>query len=106
MNIKKKLTQLYKEASVYAREAYGKRNHIPDCCYATADDVIEYLIANGVTITPAVPGPSEDDHNIMELCFHNGERHMKEKVGKELTKIAEHMPCITLAQALAILEGL
>lgn len=34
----------------------------------------------GVTITPAVPGPSEDDHNIMELCFRNGERHMKEKV--------------------------
>lgn len=66
----------------------------------------DYLIANGVTITPAVPGPSEDDHNIMELCFHNGERHMKEKVGKELTRIAEHMPCITLAQALAMLEGL
>ena len=34
----------------------------------------------GVTITPAVPGPSEDDHNIMELCFRNGERHMKEKM--------------------------
>ena len=79
MDVKKKLTQLYREASVYAREAYGKRNHIPDCCYATADDVIEYLIANGVTITPAVPGPSGDDHNIMELCFRNGERHMKEK---------------------------
>ena len=60
----------------------------------------------GVTITPAVPGPSEADPNIMELCFHNGERHMKEKVGKELTRIAEHMPCITLAQALAMLEGL
>ena len=106
MDVKKKLTQLYKEASVYAREAYGKRNHISDCCYATEDDVIEYLIANGITITPAVPGHSEDDHNIMELCFRNGERHMKEKVGKELTKIAEHMPCITLAQALAMLEGL
>lgn len=60
----------------------------------------------GVTITPAVPGPSEADHNIMEMCFRNGEAHMKEKVGKELTKIAEHMPCITLAQALAMLEGL
>ena len=56
--------------------------------------------------TPAVPGPSESDPNIMELCFHNGERHMKEKVGKELSKIAEHMPCITLAQAIAMLEGL
>ena len=68
--------------------------------------IADYLISHGVTITPAVPGHSEDDHNIMELCFHNGERHMKEKVGKELTKIAEHMPCITLAQALAMLEGL
>lgn len=33
-----------------------------------------------VTITPAVPGPEIADPNIMELCFHNGERHMKEKV--------------------------
>ena len=55
---------------------------------------------------PAVPGPEIADPNIMELCFHNGERHMKEKVGKELSKIAEHMPCITLAQVLAMLEGL
>lgn len=68
--------------------------------------IVDYLISNGVTITPAVPGPSEDDPNIMELCFRNGERHMKEKVGKELSKIAEHMPCITLAQALKMLEGL
>ena len=68
--------------------------------------IVDYLIANGVTINPAVPGPSEADPNIMELCFKNGERHMKEKVGKELTRIAEHMPCITLAQALAMLEGL
>lgn len=30
--------------------------------------------------TPAVPGPSESDPNIMELCFRNGERHMKEKM--------------------------
>lgn len=28
---------------------------------------------------PAVPGPEIADPNIMELCFHNGERHMKEK---------------------------
>jgi hypothetical protein len=66
----------------------------------------DHLISHGVTITQAVPGPSVDDPNIMELCFHNGERHMKEKVGKELTRLAEHMPCITLAQALAMLEGL
>lgn len=29
---------------------------------------------------PHVPGPSDADPNIMELCFHNGERHMKEKI--------------------------
>lgn len=42
--------------------------------------VADYLLDNGVTFTPAVPGPSESDPNIMELCFHNGERHMKEKI--------------------------
>jgi hypothetical protein len=68
--------------------------------------IVDHLIANGVTITPAVPGPSEADPNIMELCFHNGEIHMKEKVCRELTRIAEHMPCITLAQAIQLLEGL
>lgn len=55
---------------------------------------------------PFVPGPDLADPNIMELCFHNGERHMKEKVCRELTRIAEHMPCITLAQAIQLLEGL
>lgn len=79
----------------------------PKICFLDRyEDIVDQLIANGVTITPAVPGPSEADHNIMEMCFKNGERHMKEKVGKELTRIAEHMPCITLAQALAMLEGL
>ena len=68
--------------------------------------IVDYLIANGVTITPAVPGPEIADPNIMELCFHNGENHMKEKVCRELTRIAEHMPCITLAQAIQLLEGL
>jgi hypothetical protein len=42
--------------------------------------VADYLLDNGVTFTPAIPGPSDADPNIMELCFHNGERHMKEKV--------------------------
>jgi hypothetical protein len=40
----------------------------------------DHLLANGVTFTPSIPGPSEADPNIMELCFRNGERHMKEKV--------------------------
>lgn len=33
-----------------------------------------------ITKAPAVPGPDEDDHNMAELCFRNGEAHMKEKV--------------------------
>jgi hypothetical protein len=55
---------------------------------------------------PFVPGPDIADPNIMELCFKNGEEHMKDKVCRELTRIAEHMPCITLAQAIQLLEGL
>jgi hypothetical protein len=43
------------------------------------EKIANYLLANGVTFTPAIPGPSDADPNIMELCFHNGERHMKEK---------------------------
>ena len=31
-------------------------------------------------IIPAVPSPKDDNPNIQELCFHNGEQHMKEKV--------------------------
>ena len=70
------------------------------------EKIASNLIANGVTITPAVPGPEIADPNIMELCFKNGEKHMKDKVCRELTRIAEHMPCITLAQAIQLLEEL
>ena len=49
---------------------------------------------------------TEDNANMMELCFHNGEKHMKEKICMELSRIAEIMPCITLAQAIQLLEGL
>ena len=73
------------------------------------EQMVEHYFDNTsihVADTPAVPGPEIADPNIMELCFHNGERHMKEKVCRELTRIAEHMPCITLAQAIQLLEGL
>lgn len=56
--------------------------------------------------TPAVPGPSETDPNIMELCFHNGERHMKEKICRELSRIAKEVPTMTVSQAISMLEGL
>lgn len=105
MDVKKKLTQLYKEASDYAREAYGKRNHISDCRFGTADDVIEYLIANGVTITPAVPGPEIANPNMMELCFHNGERHMEEKIYREMNRIAKEIPLMTVGEAVSLMQG-
>lgn len=33
-----------------------------------------------IPMTPAVPGPKGNDHNMAELCFRNGEANMKEKV--------------------------
>lgn len=54
----------------------------------------------------AVPGPSEDDPNIMELCFHNGEQHMKEKMISHLRSVAGSMTCITLAQVIKMVEDL
>ena len=84
-----------------------------ECLYADAPLpkceallLADFLISSGLFTTPAIPGPSEADPNIMELCFHNGDRHMNEKICMELTKIAEKMPCITVAQAIALLEGL
>ena len=56
---------------------------------ASKERLADHLLANGVTINPAVPGPSEDDPNIMELCFHNGERQMKEKMLAKLAQLLE-----------------
>lgn len=42
----------------------------------------------------------------MGLCFHNGEQHMKEKMIAQLQSVAESMPCITLAQAIKMVEDL
>lgn len=55
---------------------------------------------------PATPGPSEADPNIMDLCFHNGERHMKEVVYKELNRIAKEIPTMTVREAVSIMQGL
>lgn len=66
-------------------------DHKVDDDWYTSEEIADYLIANGVTITPAVPGPSVDDPNIMELCFHNGERHMKEKMLAKLAQLLEGM---------------
>ena len=55
---------------------------------------------------PAVPGPEIADPNIMELCFRNGERHMKEKVYKEMNRIAKEIPTMTVEQAISMMQGL
>lgn len=49
---------------------------------------------------------TDDNPNIMELCFHNGEQHMKEKMISQLRSVAGSMPCITLSQAIKIVEDL
>ena len=104
MTDREKLIELLKAADRYEFEE--TRNSGVYDREAAWGYIADYLISNGVTLTPAIPGPSESDPNIMELCFHNGERHEKEKICMELTKIAEKMPCITVAQAIALLEGL
>ena len=49
---------------------------------------------------------TDDNPNIMELCFHNGEQHMKEKMISQLRSVAGSMPCITLSQAIKMVEEL
>jgi hypothetical protein len=68
----------------------------------------DHLLTNGVTITPAVPGPSEADPNIMEMCFHNGERHMKEKIASVMMDRKKMFPCEAdvIDCILNMLEGL
>lgn len=33
-----------------------------------------------IRVKAKIPGPEESDPNFMELCFRNGEAHMKEKM--------------------------
>lgn len=66
----------------------------------------DHLIANGVSFTPTIPGPSEADPNIMELCFRNGENHMRDKIKTSLLKLSADMPCVTISQVIKILEDL
>ena len=44
-----------------------------------AEKVADHLIANGVTITPAVPGPKMG-YDMSEVCYRNGGEAMGEKV--------------------------
>lgn len=49
---------------------------------------------------------TDTDANMMELCFKNGEQHMKEKIRRELSRIAKEIPTMTVEQAIHLLEGL
>lgn len=49
---------------------------------------------------------TDENPNIMELCFHNGEQHIKEKIIDQLQSVAGSMPCITLSQAIKMVEDL
>ncbi|MBQ5867059.1 MAG: hypothetical protein IIW56_10335 [Oscillospiraceae bacterium] len=74
------------------------------CVYATSNErLADHLLANGVTFTPEIPGPEMADPNIMELCFHNGERHMKEKM---LAKLAQLLEGLDYHKAVFICKGL
>ena len=46
------------------------------------------------------------DTNIMELCFQNGENHMRDKIKTSLLKLSTDMPCVTISQVIKILEDL
>lgn len=98
--MKNQLVRLLCEAMIKYDKEYKETDENPFHVFA------DHLIANGITITPAVPGPSESDPNIMELCFHNGEQHVKEKMISQLRSVAGSMTCITLAQAIKMVEDL
>ena len=51
---------------------------------------------------------TDSDANIMEVCFHNGERHMKEKVIKALRNIQKmyFYDADTIDYILEMMEGL
>ncbi len=52
------------------------------------------------------PMLTDENTNIMEQCFRNGEQHMKDKIISKFQSVAESMTCITLAQAIKMVEDL
>lgn len=84
MDVRERLIELINEGQKCPgdRDPFGAS--CEQCPYYSSnrcdiDRLADYLLANGVSITPEIPGPEIADPNIMELCFHNGEQHMKEK---------------------------
>lgn len=101
IELKKKLVDVYLE---FRKNCYCE--HCNSCLYGDVSLpnceallLADYLVASDIFKTPAVPGPSEHDHNVMELCFRNGEQHMKEKM---LAKAAELFMCQNAEKAMAV----
>lgn len=77
--------------------------------YENEIECLKTLVAKLADRIPEVPGPEIADPNIMELCFHNGERHMKEKVITMLQDILDQedgLCLIDLSEVIKAVEDL
>ena len=74
--------------------------------YENEIECLKTLVAKLADRIPAVPGPEIADPNIMELCFRNGENHMRDKIKTSLLKLSGDMTCVTISQVIKILEDL
>ena len=58
---------------------YGMCGEVAGVSYCAIQQIAEHLIANGVAITPAVPGPKMG-HDMAEICYRNGQEAMRGQV--------------------------
>jgi hypothetical protein len=108
----KKMTQPLLDES--RREGYkaGHKQGMKDgfqkktLAYENEIEYLKTLVQKLAERIPAVPGPEIADPNIMELCFRNGENHMRDKIKTSLLKLSADMPCVTISQVIKILEDL
>ena len=108
LELKKQLIAAYLE---FSEKCNGE--NCTECLYVDAPLphceaflLADFLVSSGLFTAPAVPGPSAADHNIMELCFHNGENHMRDKIKDSILKLSADMPCVPISQVIKILEDL
>ena len=57
------------------------------------------MMKTSVPTEKGEPMLTEDNHNLMELCFRNGEQHVKEKIIRQFKSLAESMACIPISPA-------
>lgn len=108
LDLKKKLVSAYLEFSEKC-----KCENCVDCLYADtplpqceALLLADFLMNSDMFTKPTTPGPSEADPNMMELCFKNGEQHMRDKIRTSLKNISADIPCIPISQVIKIMEDL